>query len=162
MVGTVNSRYLVLGFLSLPQIFFALIVSRASLSHGTPKHITRGEWDVPLPDLHTLQKGGEVDGGNMANEGLEDARSFISLCSLTEILGDVLPLIYTLQAKTGNSCLRSLRRLEASVDEWEDSLPEWLDPRSSEFRRKAGGALNLQLSFLAVKMCICRIALQVV
>lgn len=47
------------------------------------------------------------------------------------------------------------------MDEWEDELPYFLRPNGSDLQRDAPGALNLQLSFLAVKMLICRVAVQV-
>lgn len=89
------------------------------------------------------------------------AKSFIALCQLTEILGDVLPLIYNLRSRGQDASLKSLRKLELILDNWEDSLPEWQKGSSPEFQREAPGALNLHLSFLALRMNICRISLQV-
>lgn len=162
VVGFTDSRYLVVCRLSTNcEQWIYTNRYRASLSHGTPKHINRAEWDVPLPDFDSLSISAIANRSEVTDDRLEGARSFIALCRLTEILGEVLPLIYALHVRKEISCLKALRRVEASLDEWEDSLPEWLDLNRSEFQRNASGALNLQLSFLAVKMCICRIALQV-
>ncbi|KAL2824883.1 fungal-specific transcription factor domain-containing protein [Aspergillus cavernicola] len=130
----------------------------ASLSHGTPPHIHKSQWDVPLPDSdsllvslagQTLPSDTRVQGGD----------SFIALCSLTTILGEILPLIYALEIQPLETSFRALRRHETTLNEWEESIPSWLRPTSPAFERKAAGALNLQLSFLAVKLCLSRIAL---
>jgi hypothetical protein len=89
------------------------------------------------------------------------AHCFIALCQLTEILGDILPHIYNTKRGKHHSPLKSLLRVEAALDEWEEALPNWLNPSSTEFRRELPGVLNLQLSSLAVKICICRVSLLV-
>jgi hypothetical protein len=98
----------------------------------------------------------------LSERQVNGAHSFIALCRLTEILGDILALIYTLKPLKDHNCFKSLRRFEALLDEWEDSLDPGLRPGSPGFLRAAPGALNIQLSFLAIKMCIARIALQVI
>jgi hypothetical protein len=90
---------------------------------------------------------------------IQGAYSFIALCSLTSLLGKILPLIYALETQPLESSFRELRRHETALNEWEESLQSWLCPTSPRFERKAAGALNLQLSFLAVKLCLSRIAL---
>jgi hypothetical protein len=137
-------------------------VCRASLCHGTPSHIHRDQWDVPLPELDSLLD--TISGDTAAtSEGLaKGAKSFIKLCQLTEILGDVLPLIYALRGSSIDNNMKRLRKLESMTDDWEASLPEWLDAESvATFQRNAPGALNLRLSFLALKICLCRVSLQV-
>lgn len=131
------------------------------MSHGTPPHIQRSQWDVPLPDLDTLLISPSTSGGPVSDTRVKGAQSFIALCHLTVILSDILPLIYTLQVSQTNASSKALRRHETALDEWEESLPLWLRPGSAEFERQAAGALNLQLSYLIIKMCICRIASQV-
>lgn len=134
---------------------------RASLCHGTPSHIHRDQWDVPLPELDSLLDN--ISGDTTATtEGLrKGAESFIRLCQLTEILGDVLPLIYVIRGNSFDGNMKRLRRLETMTDDWEASLPEWLDAESATFQRNAPGALNLRLSFLALQICLCRVSLQV-
>lgn len=137
-----------------------LTISRASLSHGTPPHVHSSQWDVPRPEIDSLLVG-TVHTDSSSHARMQGAKTFIALCDLTEILGNILALVYTLKPSKDHNCLRSLRRLEATLDEWEDDLEPWLRPGSLEFQRAAPGVLNLQLSTLAVKMCISRIALQV-
>lgn len=92
---------------------------------------------------------------------MKGAQSFIALCELTKLLGDVLSVIYALRPDPLEQTLKVLRRVETRVDDWQDSLPGWLDPCSNFFERNQPGSLNLRLSYLAIKMCICRAALQV-
>ncbi|KAJ9396058.1 transcriptional regulator family: Fungal Specific TF [Paecilomyces variotii] len=132
----------------------------ASLSHGTPPHIHSSQWDVLLPDIDSLLMGTVSTADSFPDAWMQGAKSFIALCGLTEILGDILALVYTLKPSREHNCLKSLRRLEAKMDEWEDNLDTWLRPGILDFQKMAPGALNLQLSSLAVKMCISRIALQ--
>ncbi|KAL4878218.1 fungal-specific transcription factor domain-containing protein [Aspergillus karnatakaensis] len=131
----------------------------ASLSHGTPPHIHKSVWDVPLPDSDSLLVDIAQGQDFPPDARIQGAHSFVALCSLTTILGQILPLIYALEIQPLEISFRSLRRHETTLNEWEESLPSWLRPTSPNFRRKAAGALNLQVSFLAVKLCLSRIAL---
>lgn len=142
-------------------IWLANPCERASLSHGTPPHVQPAQWDVPVPNFDTLLVT-TVSGKNSGTDArLQGAHSFIALCQLTVILGDILPLIYTFNIQTLENYLKALRRHETTLDEWEERLPLWLRPGSEEFDKKSPGALNLHLAFLVVRMCLCRIALQV-
>jgi hypothetical protein len=122
------------------------------------------QFDVEIPSLNSLLSHGvDIDGDAIHSLDLRTAgaHSFRALCQLTEILGDILPLIYNTRRRKREPEVRSLRRIEAFLDDWEESLPQWLNPTSPDFQRGQPGALNLQLSFLAVKMCICRVSLLV-
>ncbi|KAL4943982.1 hypothetical protein BDV06DRAFT_123172 [Aspergillus oleicola] len=131
----------------------------ASLSHGTPPHIHKSVWDVPLPDSDSLMVHITAGEPLPSDARVQGAHSFIALCSLTTLLGRILPLIYVLEIQPLETAFRTLRRHETTLNEWEELLPSWLRPTSPNFERKAAGALNLQLSFLAVKLCLSRIAL---
>ncbi|KAL3418565.1 fungal specific transcription factor domain-containing protein [Phlyctema vagabunda] len=134
----------------------------ASLTHGTPPHVNRTQYDVPLPDMESLLIRNITNPASIPSEDarIRGAQCFIALCQLTEILGGILPLIYDIQARHENNNIRAVRRYETNLDEWEDLLPSWLNPVGGQFDRGAPGALSLQLSFFAVKMCLSRIALQ--
>lgn len=136
---------------------------RASLTHGTSPHIHPSQFDVEIPSFDSIVMGSEPTTPRQEPFGLRTAGAhcFIALCQLTEILGDILPLIYNIKRAKQQAPLKSLLRLEASLDEWEESLPDWLNPSSEDFRRDLPGVLNLQLSSLAVKICICRVSLLV-
>lgn len=136
--------------------------SRGSLSHGTPGHIHGDQWDVALPDITTILDDAPANTSTSVSEvRLRGAHSFIALCRLTRILGNVLSVVYSLRDEPVERTLKTLRRQETAIDDWQDSLPAWLNPGRTEFERDQPGSLNLRLSFLAVKMCICRVALQV-
>jgi hypothetical protein len=92
---------------------------------------------------------------------MEAAKCFIALCTLTEILGDILPLVYDRRQRSGTEVSKVLRRLETDLDNWEDS-----EPAISVLRDRGGGlpvsgSSNLRLGFLSAKMLICRIAFRV-
>lgn len=88
----------------------------SSIAHGTPPNIRQENYDVPLPTL------------DIENDGTSP--SFRHLCSISEILGDILPLIYALHMDPKESEKR-VRRLECRVDGWLDDLPSTLKPPSS-------------------------------
>lgn len=134
---------------------------RSSLCHGTPSHIHRGQWDVQLPELSTVLD--DLDGRNPLPESrIKGARSFICLCRLTQLLEEALEIIYSLQPTPVEGTLDSLTRIDEEVSTLQESLPPELNPSSKNFERLQPGSLNLQLSFLAVKMCLSRAALQTI
>lgn len=115
-----------------------------------------------MPDLGTLGVNSITDEETTISVvRVQGALSFIGLCQLTMVLGEILPLIYTLQPQDPSHALRALRRHETALDEWEEKLPTWLRPGSTSFDRKAAGALNLQLCYLVIKMCVWRTGLLV-
>lgn len=115
-----------------------------------------------LPTMDTILDGAVSESSSTVSEARrKGAQSFIGLCRLTKILGELLSTIYCLRNEPLEHVLRNLRRIETSIDDWQESLPPWLNPEHGNFERYQPGSLNLRLSFLAVKMCICRVALQV-
>ncbi|KAK4942010.1 hypothetical protein LTR10_018191 [Elasticomyces elasticus] len=135
---------------------------RASLAHGTPPHVHPKQFDVPVPDVAALTIGRtavseDIDGPSTPHK--MGAHTFLALCQLTEILGDILPFIYDIKGKSQDHQTRSLKRVEAALEDWEADLPNALNAKSSEFQREHPGALNLELSYLAIKMCISRVSL---
>lgn len=96
---------------------------RASLSHGTPPHIHKSVWDVPLPDSDSLLISMPSDAEFPSDARIQGAYSFIALCSLTSLLGKILPLIYVLETPPLESSFRELRRHETALNEWEETLP---------------------------------------
>ncbi|KAH8768509.1 fungal-specific transcription factor domain-containing protein [Hyaloscypha finlandica] len=133
----------------------------ASLSHGTSPNIHPTQFDVEIPEIDLIVTGaGKTNSRQQASDPrTAGALCFIALCQLTEILGDILPLIYNTKRGKHHDPRKSLLRSEASLEEWEENLPNWLDPKSLDFQRELPGVLSLQLSALAVKICICRVSL---
>lgn len=129
---------------------------RASYGHGVPPQVWRNQYDVPLPTIDVL-----LPRGNSTQQRLRSAHCYIALCELTELLGDLLPLVYGLQPKHPKEVSKVLRRMRTDLDKWEDSLPEWLKHSQNNNVAPVSGSSNLQLAFLAVKMLVCRVELQV-
>lgn len=127
-----------------------------SFGHGVPPQISKSQYDVPLPSVEVL-----VTQPRATSQHIRAAHCHISLCRLTEILGELLPLVYQLQNKPGRENSKKLRHIRTDLDTWEDSLPEWLRAPVSESENPASGASSLHLAFLAVKMLVCRVELHV-
>lgn len=129
---------------------------RSSFAYGVPTQISQDQYDVPLPDITTL----EIDEKDSPGR-IKAAEGFLSLCSLTEVIGKTLPLVYDLRSRSKKDIAKQLRQLEASLDDWEDSIIGW--PMSSEpdNLQPTPGFSNLRLGFLTTKMLLCRIALRV-
>jgi hypothetical protein len=129
---------------------------RASFAHGVPPSITRTNYDVPLPTLDDVKSTG------LSPPQYPSVEVFIALCRLSEILGDVLPLIYDLQINPQKNTVKGLRKAEVDLDQWEDELPEWLDIADRKpLLPIVSGSSSLQLGFLAVRLLISRIRLHV-
>ncbi|KAM3420250.1 hypothetical protein BST61_g3538 [Cercospora zeina] len=86
----------------------------ASLAHGTPPLIQPQNCDVPLPNF-------DAEDGSPSGS-LSSQTLFVQLCKLSQILGQLLPLVYALH-KDQNKTMRSLRHIECLVDKWEMELP---------------------------------------
>ena len=129
---------------------------RASFAHGVPPNITRTNYDVPLPTLDDLKATG------LSCQHYQSAEVFIALCRLSEILGDILPLIYDLQINPQKNTARALRKSEVDLDQWEEELPNCLNIADNKpLFPVVSGSSSLQLGFLAVKLLIRRIRLHV-
>lgn len=127
---------------------------RSSFAHGVPATIAKDQYDVPQPDITVLR----LSSSKHEEHGRD---SFFALCDLTEILADILPMVYNLQAQRYKDSPRKLRRVQIQIDDWEESLPDWLRLSIEEGPIPQPGACSLQLSLLAIKMLVCRIALRV-
>ncbi|RAH75193.1 putative C6 transcription factor [Aspergillus aculeatinus CBS 121060] len=125
-----------------------------SFGHGVPPQIAKNQYDVPLPTIDVL-----IPPASRTPERVRAAHCHIALCQLTEILGELLPLVYGLQHRFARETTKKVRQIRTDLDVWEDSLPDWLrnPPRTSEGR--ISGTSSLQLAFLAVKMLVSRVEL---
>lgn len=113
----------------------------------------RNTYDVPLPRLEDL----------LAPEDNTPAQThatetFIHLCTLSEILGDILPIAYNLRIGE-KDFQREHRRFECDLDEWEANLPAYLLPDIQNSH--VSGVSNLYLCYLFVKLLLSRVALRV-
>jgi hypothetical protein len=87
---------------------------------------------------------------------IHGAESFIALCALTEVLGDMRPLVYKLHMTSSKDSSKIIRRLGTNLDEWEENLPEWLSVGEANGSGPPPGSSSLQLGLLAFKMLLCR------
>jgi hypothetical protein len=124
-----------------------------NFAQGTPPYISKNHYDVPLPTLDLLT-------GARSNslKHVRAAEVFIHLCKLTEIVGDVLPLIYHIRSGNDTIAAEQTSRSEIELNRWIESRPGWLDLSDFTSRPAVPGLVNLQLSFLAVRMLLRRIA----
>ncbi|OJD35573.1 c6 transcription factor [Diplodia corticola] len=139
------------------RIFWGCMVldQWSSFAHGVPPSILRRQYDVPLPTLSML-----LTPGNETIERVQAAECFIQLCRLSQILGDVLPLVYDL-SEPDKEIWRKLRRLECDLDEWEQKLPEFLQVGAVENATSVSGASSLHFGYLSVRMLTCRLSYRV-
>lgn len=119
----------------------------SSLSYGIPPTVNSRYHDVPLPTGNEPSTGERGDGV---------AQSFVQLCGLTQILGNVLPLVYSIRLDV-EEVSRSLRRVECELDDWKIKLPGILDINTPG-GVGTNGASNLWFCFLAIKVLVCRLA----
>ena len=131
-------------------------ITRGSFGHGVPPQITKSQYDVPLPSVEVL-----VTEPRATSQHIRAAHCHIALCRLTEILGELLPLVYQLQSRSARETSKRLRHIRTDLDTWEESLPEWLRPPMEDSEPTIAGTCSLHLAFLAVKMLVCRVELQV-
>jgi hypothetical protein len=116
----------------------------SSLTHGTPALVHKENFDVPLPLPEPLGSSAIV---------------FIHLCSLTQVLGNILPLMYTLKPDSGDMW-RATRRIECSLDDLELSLSDQLR-HSTPGSGIINGKSNLLLYSLTLKLALNRVAIRV-
>ncbi|CAO2654932.1 Nn.00g116650.m01.CDS01 [Neocucurbitaria sp. VM-36] len=134
------------------KLWWAVVIHDywSSLGHGIPPTTNPRYYDVPIPTSDMLAT-------SLASETQKRATTtFIYLCKLSQILGDVLPFVYSLQLEE-EEVSRSLRRTECVLDDWAIALPGYLRPDSSPYSA-VNGASNLWFSYLSVKVLICRLA----
>ncbi|KAF7592696.1 hypothetical protein BBP40_012598 [Aspergillus hancockii] len=125
-----------------------------SLAYGTPLQIHRAQYDVPLPTMDDLCSPGA--------SRLQIAASavFIALTTLTEVLGRYLEHVYKFSRNTPYPPETSPVDLERLLSEWEESLSD--DIRRVVLRGthlNTPGAANFRLAYLAVKLLLRRIQL---
>ena len=122
-----------------------------NFAQGTPPTINRSHYDVPLPTVQVLA-------GIRVNtvRHLRAAQCYIELCRLTEIIGDLLPMIYHIRSDGDSLVAEQTSRSEAELNRWLESQPDWLNLNDFRSCRMVPGRANLQLSYLSVRMLLQR------
>lgn len=125
---------------------------RCSLAYGTPLQIHRAQYDVPFPTVNDL----------CAESASPDHRAaasvFIALATLTEVLACYLEHVYNVAKDSSHSNDPPAIELEQTLGEWEESLSD--DIRRFVLRGTnldVPGAANFRLAYLAVKLLLRRI-----
>lgn len=118
-----------------------------SIAYGTLPHTSKRFYDVPMPTLDSLASP-------KATPALRTASTcFIHLCALTELLGDILPLVYEVNPDRVELS-GSVEKLKRRLNELERGLPEWLP------LPKKPGTSNLWFCFLSMRLLLSRVTLR--
>ncbi|KAF3003680.1 hypothetical protein E8E13_008625 [Curvularia kusanoi] len=122
----------------------------SSIGHGIPPTINPDFHDVPVPKLVSQTiNGTEVPFSLQVND------TFMYLCTLSKILGDMLPLVYSLR-EASEDIMRRLRKIECALDDWEVALPKHLQ-RVQAIPVITNGMSNLQFAYLSLRVLLCRL-----
>lgn len=139
-------------FLNRLQLLLTLI--RCSLAYGTPLQVHRAQYDVPLPTVE------DICPNSATTPDRATASVFVALSSLTDVLGRYLEHVYSVSRDFPQSTETSETDLEHILREWEESLCD--DVRHLVLRGvhlDIPGAANFRLAYLAVKLLLRRIQL---
>lgn len=138
------------------RIWWGLMIADSwwSLSHGTPPLLRVAYNDVGLPTI------ADIPTGTRDVHSRRAAECFISLCRLTAILQDALPHIYNMQSREVAASDEKLNICQAALDDFFDTLPTWLTSSWAKREALVTGALNLQMSYFAVKLTLARLRLR--
>ncbi|KAJ5742730.1 uncharacterized protein N7511_011131 [Penicillium nucicola] len=126
-----------------------------SLAYGTPLHIHREQYDVPFPSIDDMCS----TGGSLCQRTA--ASIFIALTGLTDVLSRFLEHVYSVSKESRQSEMSAIQ-LENLLNEWEESLNG--DVRRLVLRGtdlQGPGAANLRLAYLAVRLLLRRIQLDI-
>lgn len=119
----------------------------ASIAYGAPPHIAKGFYDVPRPTLESLLSPKATMTQKYAST------CFLHLCALTELLGDILPLVYHI-GPDPEELSQAVQRLKVVLNGLESQLPEWLPLPDRT------GTSNLWFCFLSMRLLLSRVALR--
>ncbi|KAJ5932617.1 hypothetical protein N7516_007106 [Penicillium verrucosum] len=124
-----------------------------SLAYGTPLQVHRAQYDVPFPSVDDLCSTGASAYQRAA------ASIFVALTTLTDVLARYLEHVYCV-SKHASYAEMSAMDLEQVLSDWEESLAD--DVRRLVIRGTnldVPGAANFRLAYLAVKLLLRRIQL---
>jgi len=117
----------------------------------------RDNHDVPLPHPSTFVKSSATEAHRRAST------SFYHLCWLTRILGDILPLVYSLKPNY-KEAWKVIRRNECDLDDWEDALPDYLGRAEHDGASQSDSkpwSSGLWFYFMTIKLMLNRLAFRV-
>ncbi|KAL4882506.1 fungal-specific transcription factor domain-containing protein [Aspergillus karnatakaensis] len=125
-----------------------------SLAYGTPLQVHRAQYDVPFPTVNDLCASTAAPHERAA------ASIFVALTTLTDVLARYLEYVYSVSTTSPQSPELSEMDLEQVLGDWEESLSDdvrYLVLRGTHL--EVAGAANFRLAYLAVKLLLRRIQL---
>lgn len=118
--------------------------------------IHRAQYDVPFPTVDDLRS-------NCTSQShIAAAEVFVAFISLTEVMSDYLEHVYKVSTHVSYPPERSAIELECPLTDWEESLTgnvRRIVLHGTDF--DAPGAANFRLAYLAVKLLLRRLQLDV-
>jgi hypothetical protein len=117
----------------------------------------RDNYKVPLPEPNTFVKSNASEAHRRAST------SFYHLCWLTRLLGDILPLVYSLKPNYKDAW-KVIRRNECDLDDWEDALPDYLGRAEHDIVPQTDSkpwSSGLWFYYLTLKLMLNRLAFRV-
>lgn len=121
----------------------------SSIGHGTPPTVNPRYFDVPIP---TCANAGTSDD----QPRFRERSTFVQLCKLSQILGDILPLVYSLR-EAAEEIEWKLRKIKCDLGDWVFQLPDYLQP-SCATPFVINGSSNLWFAYLSIKVLIYRLS----
>jgi hypothetical protein len=93
---------------------------------------------------------------------IQAPETFPRLCRLTKLLGELLPMIYSLRPNDAGNW-KQIRRTECALDDWVDALPDRLNPTEQSTDRfpNTSGASSLWFCYLSLQLVLNRLAFKV-
>ncbi|KAH3919821.1 hypothetical protein HBH56_019230 [Parastagonospora nodorum] len=116
----------------------------SSMAYGAPPYISKGYYDVPRPTVSSLISARSTPQQKHATT------CFVHLCELTELLGDILPLVYQLDPDR-EELARKVTRFKKQLEDMEAQLPSWMP-----LPKRAGSSM-LWLCFLSIRLILARV-----
>lgn len=117
----------------------------SSIAYGAPPYITKGYYDVPRPTVSSLITS------KATAQQKHAITCFVHLCVLTELLGDILPLVYQIEPDRVQM-VNEVERFKMELNNLEQQLPDWLP-----LPNRAGSCM-LWLCFLSIRLILARIS----
>lgn len=125
----------------------------SSIGHGTPPTVNPRYFDVPIPSCTNA-------GISNAPVRIRERSTFVQLCKLSQILGDILPLVYSLEEAT-EEIESKIRKVKCALEDWVFQLPDYLQPSYATPFVTNGGS-NLWFAYLSVKVLLYRLSFKTV
>ncbi|KAH7089031.1 fungal-specific transcription factor domain-containing protein [Paraphoma chrysanthemicola] len=122
----------------------------SSMSHGMPPTVSSRYYDTPPVTLDIFATS------SFSNENQNVLSTFVFLCELTRILGEILPCVYEIGLRP-DEIYRRLRKIDCALDDWLDTLPSSLRLDTLTGGPRVNGTSNLWFAYLSIKLLACRL-----